>query len=625
MLILLLLTVLIVAITSRSKISKIEEEKAPKTEREVAYDLFRDGKFKEAINLYEKIEQETKDPSIKREIREEIAHVYISVGNNAPSESEKIAVFEKIINEYPDTQSAHRVSMWVPDHYFKVKDYKKAIPYYQKVIERYPQDKRARWAFGKIVDSYLQQGDYKQALTVAKNFTKEYPQSGYGLFKQLDVAEEYAQIKQYQKSLKICYDILEYTKQHPKFAQAIKINIYPKMQETYLAMGKPEEAIKVIQQGIDEKLYDSEKELAMTYEQMAIIHRRTKNYDQALKVYQTIMEKFPRNKPIHYKAQLNAANMHFKIGNLEEAIRIYQDVIAKYPRTSYSQRAFGAIQYIYAKQGRYDEALKVANEALRKGEYKEDEDIASQLYDVAGLYLAKGDTKIALEKYQEIISKYPDTEAAKGADTKVIGYYMKNEPERAISLAQNRLARAKDFQTKQWAYIELESAYLKTEKHKEFLETFKKMMLDLYQIEDVKQIETTMATDAYSQIIEAEKRLLKIIDINKDSITNLLAAGKEVDKASKQEFIAGMKAPLITSLAKCYEKINDWEKSIFYYQSAIEIYSKIIADAVDNLEDLQKAMASGKTVRYIPNKKEVEESINNMRERVQEIKAKHLK
>jgi len=296
-----------------------------KEDMEKAEFLSKSGKHEDAINLYKKIVINIKNPEVKREINEKIAKNYIFTTFHK-DEDEKIKIFEMILKKYPDTDIAYKYCMEVPNHFYKMGKYKKALHYYQEIIKKYLNDDNSQIALFKISEIRLKQGGYKDAFTVGRQLADKYPESFRGLFSQIHVAEKYYKTNQFQKALEICFEILGYVEKDLKRAK-FKRNAYTLMVEIYLEMGKFDHALEIVRKKEQETKF-SENDLRFFYSKIAnYFSVIDKNYPRALEIYEDIYEKFPQNVAI----VSNLAHLYELIGEYDKAIKFYNEYLGLEP------------------------------------------------------------------------------------------------------------------------------------------------------------------------------------------------------------------------------------------------------------------------------------------------------
>lgn len=148
-----------------------------------------------------------------------------------------------------------------------------------------------------------------------------------------------------------------------------------------------------------EKLLSFEKKMneKETLRAEALLALVGKKYEEAIKLYQSIIEKFPNDKEAYY----GLGESYFHAGeNNVKALDAFEKVLSLDPTFTL---AFGHIFTIYNDQELYDRGIEKAN-AISKA----DPSNISINRDIGNLYRAKGKYEFALEYYNKGLSLDPD-------------------------------------------------------------------------------------------------------------------------------------------------------------------------------------------------------------------------
>lgn len=186
-----------------------------------------------------------------------------------------------------------------------------------------------------------------------------------------------------------------------------------------LLQKKIENAIQVYQEIIDKVNNDSEL-CAVAQFSLAQALERTDRFDEAINSYQKVIRDYPPvmsdtllpnfsilQTPI-YIARLYRMKEKNDLAAQQylQARKYYEDVIQKYPRTEIAMAAHNQIAMTYGDQGNWQQAVAVLNDIILQ--YPEQPNLIGIQFSLASIYDQQmGQSDQALYIYQRIIQQYP--------------------------------------------------------------------------------------------------------------------------------------------------------------------------------------------------------------------------
>ncbi|MEW6686659.1 MAG: tetratricopeptide repeat protein [Candidatus Edwardsbacteria bacterium] len=150
---------------------------------------------------------------------------------------------------------------------------------------------------------------------------------------------------------------------------------------------------------------------------------KLEDYSKALKSYQTLLKKYPKS-VWRQSAHFHCAELLVSLKDYQSARDELQRLLATKPEKEINFSATLLWGTCEENLGRISEAQKIYKKALRK----EREPIrqAKLKWHIASTYLLLGNDEQALKDFEEIIKKYPKTEASGLALLKEAEFYEKN-------------------------------------------------------------------------------------------------------------------------------------------------------------------------------------------------------
>ena len=223
-------------------------------------------------------------------------------------------------------------------------------------------------SFEKIIGYYQDKDDLKNALEASELAIEQFPSSADLLIKKADVL---LSARHYQKAL----DILERAELFDKN----NLNLYICKTDAYLALDREEEAIAVLNNGLER--FEGDDKIELLFE-MADIYDFYEDFEKVFDCLKMVLEQEPNNEEALYKICFWTDFT----GRNEEGIRLHQTIIDKFPYNHLAwfnlgaayqgiklyEKAIDAYQYAIAIDEKFDYAYRNIGDAyIRLRKYKE--------------------------------------------------------------------------------------------------------------------------------------------------------------------------------------------------------------------------------------------------------------
>jgi len=268
--------------------------------------------------------------------------------------------------------------------YEKLQRWDSALYIYQNLNENLPlmQDYSA-YFLSKV---YLDMGDIKNALKSFQMVVKEYPNSVLVPFARYQMAQIYLEERQLDYFLEECNMAIAIANE-----EQFKARVLTRISDVLWEEGKVLDSLMYLKDLLENR-YNRER--MASYENLYV-----KRFQIAKK-----------NEKVEIPADLSlfCAGIFFNYRQYEIAETLYDEVLKLYPdQVDLAQVYYSKARAIYY-QGQYERAIEECNYILIN--FKVPEDIMIRtLYLYAGALLSSGNRNRAVEKYEEIIAKYPES------------------------------------------------------------------------------------------------------------------------------------------------------------------------------------------------------------------------
>ena len=391
----------------------------------------------------------------------------------------------ELVYGYQNNALAEKASFTIADYFLREKDLAKADEFIHKALKKYPQSKLARDGLSGLGAAFLANNNYDKALDMFTELMVLYP-TGYDNSRILMyLARTYSGKKMYRASADVFgrlvkdYPNSSFTGQALSlqaqayfdggfYAQARqayikKLNaysrnsekdtIYYKLGECSYRLGKYDEAVNYLQEGMNKKVFGKYRYLSRLLMAKAFLAQK-ENKKAAEQYEQLVNNDFLVGQPIYYAACLELINLMIEAKSDDKALVLCDKIIAGGPAIAGYAEAVKNKAYALMRLGRkkdaagvYDSAIaqwgqwpasgqaqklekqrQIAGCRLRLGDilfqlkdiknalanylaayHKLDaEDDTWAIFQIANAYKELGDQKTAQEFYNRLKTEYPD-------------------------------------------------------------------------------------------------------------------------------------------------------------------------------------------------------------------------
>ena len=286
--------------------------------------------YHKAVTHYKKLINEYSGTSITPAVKDYLALAYVS----QKKWNEAIAVWQTIINEYPQEQMGAALLFAIGETYLKqIKDLQKAIQVYEEFVQNNPTSKIIRYAKFQIARLYFIKEDFAKARQEFNEIITDYPEDVELCTNvQLALAGCYEEEGKWAKAIDI-YNKLK--ADHPGTRTALNIPLF--IARHYLKENQTLEAERAFKSAISgyEKFIkeNSDSELAVEAQDfISLSYISQQKWDKAIGSLKALVETYPET-PRASRSLFTAAAIYQKqLAVPEKAIEMYEEFIERYPR-----------------------------------------------------------------------------------------------------------------------------------------------------------------------------------------------------------------------------------------------------------------------------------------------------
>ncbi len=310
--------------------------------------------------------------------------------------------YKQLLKEFPDSFYAPQARYSLGWVYFAQNRFEDAIKYFQDFLKRYPKHQLAEDASFKIAECRYDLKDYLQAIKAFREFLQTYPHSKNHAQAYFYIGESFYYQKNYTQAIdyyRKAFDLAE----KDSLKTMIKVSMgwsYFKLDDLERALKNFDEAEKI---AIDAKLPSDEIDLGkgtLLYEM--------KRYPDALKTYDHLIHHYP-NSPRLPEALLGKANVLSAMGKYAEAEGLYHKIIKTYntQRRKLVEKAYFGLAWMFLKKGDMAAGIQAFRDVMK---YTHDDIVKlSALTQIGDTYQDAKKYDQAIEIYDEILKKFPDS------------------------------------------------------------------------------------------------------------------------------------------------------------------------------------------------------------------------
>jgi TolA-binding protein len=305
--------------------------------------LYKSGNSNVAIEEFANLQSKFPESKYVAESQYVVGWIYFQRGNF----SDAIRNYKILIEKYPKSLLVPVAYNSIGNSYFNVGKYDSANIFYNKVIDEYPTTGAVFDAINGIKDSYIANGKPDQASAFIDRFIAGNPKAGFN--DQL-----------FFKKCEIFYSLGNYEKAKQAYKEFI--NGYSNstlIPDAYYWIGKSaanlkqnEEAITNFRKAISYN-YNSEVGVSSVLE-MGKIQSEMKNYDAAINIYETAIDKLPPESPRVAEIAYSKAIAYIAKGDVSKAYDDFNFIIQYHEATIFAANSKFEIALIELARKNYE-------------------------------------------------------------------------------------------------------------------------------------------------------------------------------------------------------------------------------------------------------------------------------
>ncbi|MCB9771972.1 MAG: tetratricopeptide repeat protein [Candidatus Omnitrophica bacterium] len=312
--------------------------------------------------------------------------------------------YQQLINTYANSNYIPQGLYSLGWTYFEQTRYKDAKDIFAKLIARFPTHSLSEEAAFKMGECSHNAGEHEVAIKYFKDFVTIYPKSNRITEAYFFIAESYYNDQDYLTAVNF-YAQAANKAYDPKITVLSKLGMgwsYLKLQKFDLSLKSFQEADTVAR----EKNIPSEDILLG----LATLYADAGDNQKAGETYQKMITQYPQS-PHLAEAFLGKANCDYALTKYSDAVTSYQHLIQSFAKntsqTEVVEKAYYGLAWTYLKSGKTDLAIQSFQDIVTKSTSK----IArvSALTQIADAYQEINQLDKAVEIYDQILREYPDT------------------------------------------------------------------------------------------------------------------------------------------------------------------------------------------------------------------------
>ncbi|MEW5758065.1 MAG: tetratricopeptide repeat protein [Candidatus Omnitrophota bacterium] len=400
----------------------------------VAQKAFEDGFYDTSLNLFEEFLIDYPYSNQKLAVSLYIAKSLFFQKRY----QESLDKFQRIMGIAEANTIRDEILYWIAETYFKTRDYKNASYYYQKLIFEFPQSKyRADAYYSNGFCAYIND-NYKDAINIFTYIKEQFPDSPLSQEASFKIIESFYNLKDFKNLSLSINEFLEI------YSKSKKLNyIYYYRAELNYYLGNLSDAVRDfnlclnINQGDEflescsnlglgwiylknEKFDDADKAFAKVNKEIleqknkeslilgrAVLYSKTQKVDEAKDLFDSLIIGSKDNNVL-FEAYVAKGELLYNSSRFNEAVSVYRDALKKFSdKSSFDlDKLYYGLAWVYLKLGNFKDAITEFQKVIKESSNKVIK--VSALCQLADTYQDQGDFDEAIEKYDKILKDYPD-------------------------------------------------------------------------------------------------------------------------------------------------------------------------------------------------------------------------
>ncbi|MFA6349602.1 MAG: tetratricopeptide repeat protein [Candidatus Omnitrophota bacterium] len=399
----------------------IPQEITDKLHYGIAWVYLKQGKFKEAIDEFQKVARSSDDMIVKVSALCQIGDTYKDSGDLTKA----IEVYDNILKNYPDSIYGDYVQYQLGLALLKNSNYDAAILAFKSLQKNFPRSKLLDDAYYSLGLAHFQREDYTSSKEVFERFQDEFKESNLKPQALYLLGTSLYNLGRFEEAVEVFKNIARIYSQDSELAQKAEYEIA----DCYDQMGNEKEAMERFK-ALRSKYPDSSLTPEVVW-WLGEYYYRNKDFGLSRRYFNSLIQDFPRSDLVA-SSYYALASTYEEESKYAEAISNFNKVIGSGSADLVGQAAV-AIGNIYAKQNEFEAALKSYKEVADK--YP---NLAGLIYPkMAEMYYKSGDSEEAIKLYRKTMDMVPvkqmsevqfkiaEIAQAKGNSDEAIGEYLK--------------------------------------------------------------------------------------------------------------------------------------------------------------------------------------------------------
>ncbi|MGE0267212.1 MAG: tetratricopeptide repeat protein [Candidatus Omnitrophota bacterium] len=358
--------------------------------------------------------------------------------------SQYLKAFEIFNDLLQYTEFKDETLYWLGETYLKGADYKQAKNHYRQLIELFPNSIFTPQAYYSIGWVEFEENKYIEARSSFQKLKKKFPDHQLTEDSSFKLGEIEYNLKNFEKTIDT---FTEYISENPRSTKKAEAFFY--IAESYYYLNDPLTAVtyyaKTAEISYDNKLilmakvslgwsylklekyklaaenFDSAMHFAQekgilsddVYLGQATLFTQIKEYDQALKAYQLLVDTFPNSRRIT-ESYLGMANIYYNLEKYEQAIEHYKKITDQNKNeksfNDIFEKAYFGMAWSYLKLNDIESSVKNFEAIKEKTDNKTVK--ISALTQIGDAYQDVGELEKAIQVYDQILMDYPESQYA---------------------------------------------------------------------------------------------------------------------------------------------------------------------------------------------------------------------
>lgn len=266
-----------------------------------------------------------------------------------------IDFWNELVATYPNSIYAASAQKGIGDAYFNIKEYKNALNSYRNVENYNPSINIESQTTLRIYETLYYLQKYPSLIDALRRFVEENPRSKLVLKTRIRIAKILFDKKEYYQSLSELNRIIE---GYPD--SSITNKAFIEKTRIYQVLGNKQEVKKIFQQLLVNQ--KAEEYHSYAANELGIIYFDEPQYDSALHYYNFLLE----DEKYREKAIFEIAKIYDILGQNKESEIMIGKLILEFPSSVFLFDAYILKTKVYKNQGRYEEAINILKELIKK-------------------------------------------------------------------------------------------------------------------------------------------------------------------------------------------------------------------------------------------------------------------